>query len=82
MSYVAAPQCGALSAMTKLDLDWNSKRVVEVVYAKHQKSLFDTSTKQTHHFIAPPPIFQIPPPPVPHFADQACQDKVRLSVLR
>ena len=80
MSYVAAPQCGALSAMTKLDLDWNSKRVVEVVYAKHQNSLFDTPNKQTHNYIAPPPIFQIPPPPVPNFADQTCQDKV--SVLQ
>ena len=59
-----------------LDLDLDiSKPPVTVVPSSLSNSPFDTSENQT-----PPPVFQIPPPPIPDFVDHTChQDENKVS---
>ena len=54
-----------------LDLDLDiSKPPVIVVPSSLSNSPFDTSENQT-----PPPVFQIPPPPIPDFVDHTCHQE-------
>ena len=59
-----------------LDLDLDiSKPPIIVVPSSLSNSPFDTSENQT-----PPPVFQIPPPPIPDFVDHTChQDENKVS---
>ena len=59
-----------------LDLDLDiSKLPVTVVPSSLSNSPFDTSENQI-----PPPVFQIPPPPIPDFVDHTChQDENKVS---
>ena len=52
-----------------LDLDF-AKTVTDL-----RSNPFDTTTQQHP---AAPPVFQVPPPPIPHFVDHTCQDKVSI----
>ena len=55
-----------------LDLDLDiSKPPVIVVPSSLSNSPFDTSENQT----PPPPVFQIPPPPIPDFVDHTCHQE-------
>ena len=54
-----------------LDLDLDiSKPPIIVVPSSLSNSPFDTSENQT-----PPPVFQIPPPPIPDFVDHTCHQE-------
>ena len=58
-----------------LDLYISKPAPVTVVPSSLSNSPFDTSENQT-----PPPVFQIPPPPIPDFVDHTChQDENKVS---
>ena len=62
-----------------LDLDLDISKPAPLVKLVPSTSLsnspFDTSENQT-----PPPVFQIPPPPIPDFVDHTChQDENKVS---